>query len=333
MLPKIRQAITARAHLIKDDHTAAFRLFSGFYEGVPAEVGVPEVVADIYARTLLLWGYGENAEVMRETLTEVRQYLLDQFPWIECVIQKQRFAADRTQQRGEITFGDSPAEKIKEHSLWYSIDLTMNQDASFYLDTRNLRRWLIDHAGGWSVFNAFAYTGSLGVAALAGGAAAVIQGDRNRQFLRLSRTSGMLNHLDIGKMKLQSADFFRQVANFKRIETLFDCVIVDPPFFSSTRSGTVDLVNESMRVINKARPLIRDAGRLIVINNALFLNGAEYIRSLEELCADGYLTIEELIPVPQDITGYPHTITNPPPADPAPFNHSTKIVVLGVSRK
>lgn len=339
MLPKLHQAIAARTHLINDDHTAAFRLFSGFYEsapaavGAPAVVGVPDVVADIYARTLLLWGYGDNAEEMEKTLTKVRQYLLDQLPWVECVVQKQRSAADRAQQRGVVTFGDSPAQRVKEHGLWYSVDLTMNQDASFYLDTRNLRRWLIDHAGGWSVYNAFAYTGSLGVAALAGGASRVVQGDLNRQFLELARTGGMLNRLDIGKMKLMAGDFFKQVAQFKGSKTLFDCVIIDPPVFSTTRGGTVDLVNESTRVINKARPLIRDAGRLIVINNALFLNGAEYARSLDKLCADGYLTIEELIPVPRDITGYPHTITNPPPTNPAPFNHSTKIVVLRVKRK
>ena len=93
------------------------------------------------------------------------------------------------------------------------------------------------------------------------------------------------------------------------------------------------MVNESVRIINKARPLVKDGGRLIAINNALFLSGAEYIAALETLCADGYLAIETLIPVPEDITGYPATVVGAPPEDPAPFNHPTKIAVLRVRRK
>ena len=38
-------------------------------------------------------------------------------------------------------------------------------------------------------------------------------------------------------------------------------------------------------------------------------------------------------PVPPDFTGYPETVLSAPPVNPAPFNHSTKIAVLGVKRK
>jgi 23S rRNA (cytosine1962-C5)-methyltransferase len=95
----------------------------------------------------------------------------------------------------------------------------------------------------------------------------------------------------------------------------------------------VDLERESQRVINKVRPLVKDGGWLVAINNALFLSGAEYVRQLQELCADGYLAVEELIPVPEDCTGYPATRVGVPPVDPAPFNHSTKIAVIKVKRK
>jgi 23S rRNA (cytosine1962-C5)-methyltransferase len=54
---------------------------------------------------------------------------------------------------------------------------------------------------------------------------------------------------------------------------------------------------------------------------------------LEALCTDGYLSITSLIPVPEDVAGFPSTIRGKPPADPAPFNHSTKIAVLRVQRK
>jgi 23S rRNA (cytosine1962-C5)-methyltransferase len=110
-------------------------------------------------------------------------------------------------------------------------------------------------------------------------------------------------------------------------------VLIDPPFFSTTSKGKVDQVNESARLINKVRPLINDGGTLIAINNALYVSGSEYIQTLEELCQDGYLKIRELIPVPEDLSGYTETRIGNPITDPAPFNHSTKIVILEVKRK
>ncbi len=340
----LSQACDARSSL---SDGRSLRLFNGFYEGCP------DLVVDLYGTTLVLFNYGESVDI----LGKAQAILLERLPWIDCVVHKTRSARDPARRRGVLALGDSPTEKTREHGVWYALDLLMQQDASFYLDTRNLRRWLIDNAGGpalseadgpvlshvegpvlssiegWRVLNTFAYTGSLGVASLAGGAEYVLQTDLKRKFLELARTSGILNRLDIGKMKLKANDFFSIVSQLKRKGELFDCVILDPPFFSSTKKGSVDLVNESTRLINKVRPLVSDGGYLVAINNALFLSGKDYFASLETLCADGYLSIESLITVPEDITGYPETIVNAPPTDPAPFNHPTKIAILKVRRK
>ena len=81
------------------------------------------------------------------------------------------------------------------------------------------------------------------------------------------------------------------------------------------------------------RPLIKHDGYLVAINNALFVSGAAYLKEIESLCADEYLSIEELIPVPADFVGDPQSPGHAPVTDPAPFNHSTKIAVLKVRRK
>ena len=113
----------------------------------------------------------------------------------------------------------------------------------------------------------------------------------------------------------------------------FDCVIVDPPLFSQTRGGTVDLVEANARVLNKVRPLIADGGYLVTINNALFVSGTSYLQMLQSLCADGYLSVETLLPVPSDFVGAAPSAPSDWPADPSPFNHPTKIAVLRVRRK
>ncbi len=324
---QLELALASRQSLLDKDHRSALRLFAGFYEGCP------ELVADLYGKTLVLFDYAKSPTDGETNLNSAQDFYLAKIPWIACVVQKSRTAPDQTSRRGRVTFGEAPTQQINEGEVIYAVDLQMNQDASFYLDTRNLRKWLLENAAGWQVLNTFAYTGSLGVVALAGGAANVFQTDRSKKFLALGRKSTMLNRLDLGKMKLHAADFFSEVNQHKRASTLFDCVIIDPPFFSSTSKGTVDLVNESTRLINKVRPLIKDGGWLVTINNALFLSGQEYIQSLEALCQDGYLSIEQTIPIPEDITGFPSTIIAHPPEDPAPFNHPTKIALLKVKRK
>jgi len=246
-------------------------------------------------------------------------------------ILKTRNAIIQEEKRGKLIFGEKPDTKIKEHGIWYAVDIMMNRDASFYLDTNNLRKWLMEHMRGKSVLNTFAYTGSLGVAAMAGGASRVIQTDRNRQFLNRGKDSYSLNGFPVHKVDFVAQDFFPAVARFKATKQLFDCVIIDPPFFSSTSKGRVDLEKEGTRLINKVRPLINDDGILIAINNALYVSGQEDMNSLEELCKDGYLKIRELIPVPEDFIGYDRV--RAPIIDPAPFNHSTKIAILDVRRK
>jgi len=319
------KAIATRVTLFDSPHESAFRLFNGFTEGCP------DLVIDVYASTVVFQNYANNPDEGMVWVHEAKETLLNRLNWLHAGIVKTRDSARQDEKRGQLLFGIEIDYKIKEHGTWYAIGLTMNRDSSFYLDTRNLRKWLIKNMRRKSVLNTFAYTGSLGVAALAGGASRVIQLDRNRQFLNLAKDSYSLNNFPINKSDFITSDFFPAVSKFKHTNQFFDCVIIDPPFFSTTSKGKVDQVHESTRLINKVRPLINDGGYLVAINNALYLSGKEYMQTLESLCKDGYLKIEELIPVPEDFVGYDKIGTNI--TNPAPFNHSTKIAVLKVKRK
>lgn len=325
LLSFLKQAIDARASLFDVRHESAFRLFNGFTEGNR------DLVIDVYASTLLIHNYADDPADGKSQVEQAAQFLRSEIEWLRAGILKTRNSESQEERRGHLFFGERPDTKIKEHNIWYSIYLMMNRDASFYLDTRNLRKWLIENMHGKTVLNMFAYTGSLGVASLAGGARRVVQHDLNRQSLNVAKTSYTLNGFSIQKKDFIAADFFTVVSRLKRTVETLDCVIIDPPFFSTTSKGKVDQVYEGARLINKVRPLINDSGLLIAINNALYVSGREYMQTLEALCKDGYLKIKELIPVPQDFIGY-HPI-NPPITDPAPFNHSTKIAVLEVKRK
>ncbi|GAB4539394.1 MAG: hypothetical protein Fur002_04460 [Anaerolineales bacterium] len=330
----LEQAIALRAPRMENPaHENAFRLFNGFYEGEPS------IAIDVYARTLLIHNYAEESivsemqaarQIAGVDLQEIVAYLRNALNWLHAGMIKYRNSPSPHARRGAMLFGESLDDKICEHGAWYALDLTMNRDASFYLDTELLRKWLIEHCKGKSVLNTFAYTGSFGVAARYGGATRVTQIDLNRKFLALGQRSYGLNRFPLQKGDFIARDFFEQVGNFKRDKKLFDIVIIDPPFFSSTPKGTVNQEAESARLINKVRPLIADGGTLIAVNNALYVSGAAYMQTLESLCADGYLSIRELIPAPDDFIGNKKRAAI---TDSAPFNHSTKIAVLDVKKK
>ena len=321
----LQNAIRERTDFFDSKHETAFRLFNGFTEGYP------EFVLEIYARTLVLHNYANDATSNAKLIQDLVDNLKSSISWLRAVVVKNRIGKTQADRKGILIFGKEPDAKISEHGVWYSVDLTLNRDTSFYLDTRYLRKWLIENMQGQAVLNTFAYTGSLGVAALAGGAAHVLQHDLNRKFLSLAKESYILNGFPVHTQDFVAADFFPTIARLKNTKQTFDCVILDPPFFSTTSKGKVDQEKDSTRLINKVRPLINDGGYLVAINNALYVRGSEYLQTLEDLCRDGYLKIEQLIPIPQDCTGF--KLVGKPIADPNPFNHSTKIVVLKVRRK
>jgi 23S rRNA (cytosine1962-C5)-methyltransferase len=327
LLGFIERAVMARAPLVDSRHEAAFRLFNGFYEGCP------DLAIDVYASTLLVHNYAANVELGAAAAQSAAAKARELLPWLTAVLVKTRNSSVQAERNGVLLEGGSPATRIREGGARYALDLTLNRDASLYLDTRNLRAWAQAELKGLSVLNTFAYTGSLGVAALAGGAARVVQLDLNGYFLNVAKTSYTLNGFPIRKADFIADDFFPATTRLNRGGEQFDCVFLDPPFFSVTPKGVVDLEKSFTRLINKVRPLVRNGGRLVIINNALFTSGAEVMADIEALAADGYLSVEALIPVPEDFTGYATTRVGGPPVDPAPFNHPTKIVVLRVRRK
>lgn len=321
------ESFARRQELLGAEHDGACRLFNGYTEGLPG------VVAELYGDTLVVSSKAssEADEVLEPgALVETARKLL---PSLRAVLWKFRSSPDPELEHGRLYFGAAGdlARSVREHGVRYALDLRRDRDSSFFLDTRELRKVLYTELSGKRVLNAFAYTGSLGVAAAAGGAREVIHLDRNKAVLNVAKNSYTLNGLAIQRSHFRAQDFFFATAELRRREELFDCVIVDPPFFSSSPQGRVDLVAESARLLNKARPLVGDGGMLVAVNNALFVSGEAYGGVLAELGRDGYVELERTVPVPKDVIG----LGSSPawPADPAPFDYPTKIALLRVRRK
>jgi 23S rRNA (cytosine1962-C5)-methyltransferase len=325
----LSRSIDARMPMLDARHAGAVRLFAGFYEGFPA------LAVDLYGRTLVLHDYSDEADGDRAHATEALEIARAKLPWIRAAVWKARRGETPEARNGRLLLGEARDvdRGIREDDVAYAVALTLNRDASFYLDTRGLRAWAKANLAGKRVLNTFAYTGSLGVAARAAPAAEVVHVDRNKAFLEIAKSSYAKNGWPVRRVDFRAEDFFVAVGRLKRENALFDCVFVDPPIFSETPKGKVDLESSATRVLDKVRPLVGDGGVLVAVNNALFVPGADWERELEAMCEGGWLTLEQRVSVPDDVKGFASTRVGAPPVDPAPFDHSTKIAIFRVKRK
>jgi len=329
---QLSDAIAAReeflAPLRARVHDGAFRLFDGFREGDP------RYVLDVYGTTLVVFDHAESSEAGDEALQSLVASVLERLPFLRTVLRKPKAERDPDLRKGTVIHGaeNDLCRRIQEHGVRYAIRLRMHHDASFYLDTRNLRALLLDEMKDKRLFNAFAFTGSLGVAARAAPAAAVVQTDKRGELLNVAKDSYALNGFPIARSSFIAGDYFEVTSRLRRSEQLYDCVVIDPPFFAESPRGRVDLEASLGRLLDKARPLVADGGRLIVVNNALYVSGAELVKTLEGIAGGGYAEVERFVDVPSDCA--PRSVGSLVlPADPAPFNHPTKIAVLRIKRR
>ena len=132
------RSLAARESLFDPRHETAFRLFNGFTEGCP------ELVVDLYAATVIFNNYANPPEQGLGFINEARDFLQTHMTWLRAGLVKTRNGYTLAEKRGKLLFGATPDRKVREQGVWYGLDLTMNRDASLYLDTRNLRKWAIE---------------------------------------------------------------------------------------------------------------------------------------------------------------------------------------------
>ena len=102
----------------------------------------------------MLTNHADPPEELEQVLTAVQSLLRDTFPWLQTILLKTRHGSE-VDKRGMVAWGGKLSTKIREHGVRYALDLQMNQDASFYLDTRNVRRWALNNLAGKEVLNTY----------------------------------------------------------------------------------------------------------------------------------------------------------------------------------
>ena len=133
-------------------------------------------------------------------------------------------------------------------------------NVGLFLDARPIRGWLRENSSQRRVLNLFAYTGSLGVAAAAGGARSVVHLDKKRGPLDLARENHRVNGLPVDGRGFLAGDVYQHLPRAARSGASFDAIILDPPPRVHRRKGATGAASQDFAELTRLSTALLDSG-------------------------------------------------------------------------
>ncbi len=252
--------------------------------------GTPRVVCELYGTHALLFNYGTDAGGEEASLRAAASRWLEMFGWESVSLHDRASAGDAGRAGHRALAGEAPEELvITEEGLRVRLEPRHPRNVGLFLDTRvlraNLRAGEDDAqiraaAGGARVLNLFCYTGSLGLAALAGGATSVAQVDISARYLDWARANTRLNALPEDSCRFVRMDSERYLDWALRKGLRFDRIILDPPVFSRFDGKVFRWADDYFRLAAKCATLLAPRGVLHAITNYAGIRPAVFAQEL-----------------------------------------------------
>ena len=240
----------------------ARRLFHGRGRRWP---GLEHVTADWLQGVLLVSLFREPEADGLQALTAMLLELADSAAWRHSgahhLLLQHRYLADS---RMDWLRGEELEEwLIDEDGLRYKLDLGRKQNNGLFLDMRLGRRWVREQAAGRRVLNLFAYTCGFSVAAIAGGAAQVVNLDMARAALSRGRDNHRLNGHDLARVEFLGHELFKSWGKVRRYGP-YDLIIIDPPSF---QKGSFALTSDYRKILRRLPELLSAGGTVLACVN------------------------------------------------------------------
>jgi 23S rRNA (cytosine1962-C5)-methyltransferase len=254
---RITRAVEARKDIAALSN--ACRLIHGEADGLPG------VIVDHYADTLVVQLLTTGAQHWRTTLTDVLREVTAATAIFERsdadVVALEGMAPQVGWLHGSATH---VAPTITEHGLSFALDFERGHKTGFYLDQRDNRRQVRDLAQGKDVLDCFCYSGGFTVNALAGGARSVIAVDSSADALAILERNVALNELPATERI--EADVFQFLRKLRDAERRFDLIILDPPKFAPTAHHAEKATRAYKDINLLAFKLLNSGGQLVTFS-------------------------------------------------------------------
>ncbi len=189
-----------------------------------------------------------------------------------------------------------------EDGLRYDVDLAEGHKTGTYLDLRALRRALATMPlAGARVLNLFAYTGMLGRAAEAAGAASITHVDQSQRALDFAAAH---HAIDRDRHRFVTADIFQWLPTQPAGEQ-FDVVIVDPPAMTSRKSQVPSVLAAYRKLYRAAEPHVRPGGLLVSACCTSRVERELFRSTVRSVLPDRFTLERDLPPEPDHPVGFP----------------------------
>lgn len=255
----------------------------GYFEGLE------HVAIDWFAPVVLVTLYA--AESGNSALIEDLVAIAKAREEVEAVVVQERYLPRAPKQ---VHYGELPASSLaRESGLCYHLDLRRNQNHGFFLDMRAGRDWVRARAEGRRVLNLFAYTCSLSVAAMAGGAHSVTNLDMAGGALSTGRRNHQLNFPQslCERIHYLPHDLFKSWGRLVRGGP-YDLILIDPP---SNQGKSFYAEKDYPKILRRLPELLGPKCEILACLNAphldeSFLDGlfVDYQKQGRLPCAPGY---------------------------------------------
>jgi 23S rRNA (cytosine1962-C5)-methyltransferase len=256
---RVKAAIGRRRSLAAE--TNALRLIHAESDGLPG------VIADRYGDIIVLQLSTAGAEPLRELLAGLLMAQTGAHTVYERSDADVRELEGLPVRNGLVAGLPLPAEVvIVENGLRIGVDVAHGHKTGFYLDQRENRALMRTLARDADVLNCFCYTGTMSVAALAGGAKSVLSIDSSGPSLELGERNLALNGLDATRAEWLEADVFQALRKLRDQARTFDFVILDPPKFAPTAHHAEKAARAYKDINLLGFKLLRPAGHLMTFS-------------------------------------------------------------------
>ena len=199
---------------------------------------LPGLIIDIYGDTAVIQahsvGMHRDLELIMTALKEVMEV-----EGLKHIYYKSEgtlpFKAELGAEDGYLWGGGQTDAIAHENGLRFQIDWLRGQKTGFFIDQRENRKLLEQHAAGRRMLNMFCYTGGFSVYGLRGGASLVDSVDSSSKAVSITDRNITLNFGDEPRHHSFSQDAFRYLKETP--EGKYDLMVLDPPAFAKHRSA------------------------------------------------------------------------------------------------
>lgn len=258
---QIEQSVALRRKFFTNEDTNCFRLINAEGDGIPG------LIVDEYNGIVVLQLTTLGMEKLRDWIADVLMDVIKP----KAIFEKSTGTARKKEgldgREGWLRNEAEETVTITERGLKYKIGLAGSQKTGFFLDQREMRSLVREHAKDRTIMDVCSYVGGFSVSALAGGAKAADAVDYDDIALERAKEHVALNGFDTANFTGYAQDAF----DFMRRPAArpYDFIILDPPAFAK-RSEELDLAKKAYVDLNRMAMEHLPAGSLLLTCSCSF---------------------------------------------------------------